>query len=67
MNPFDLIKAIKNPQEFVNNYIKQNNNPMLNNLIQMAQKGDQQSIETFARNFFKSQGQDFDKIMSQFK
>lgn len=66
-NPLEFIKMIKNPQEFVTNYMKQNSNPMLNNLIQMAQKGDKQGLETFARNFFKEKGQDFDDIMSNFK
>ena len=67
MNPLEIIKMIKNPQEFVNNFIKQNNNPMLNNLIQMAQKGDNKGVEQFARNLFKEQGQDFDEIMKNFK
>lgn len=66
-NPLEFIKMIKNPQEFVTNYMKQNSNPMLNNLIQMAQKGDKQGVENFARNFFKEKGQDFDDIMSNFK
>lgn len=67
MNPLEMIKMIKNPQEFVNNFMKQNNNPMLNNLIQMAQKGDNKGVEQFARNLFKEQGQDFDEIMKNFK
>lgn len=66
-NPLDFIKMIKNPQEFIINYAKQNGNPMINNLIQMAQKGDKKGVETFARNYLKEQGQDFDQIMSNFK
>lgn len=66
-SPFDLIKAIKNPQQFIMNFIKQNNNPIINNLIQMAESGDKQGVENFARNYFKEQGQDFDEIMSNFK
>lgn len=67
-SPLDFIKAIKNPKQFIMNYFKQqNNNPMLNNLIQMAEKGDTQGVENFARNYFKEQGQDFDEIMSNFK
>lgn len=66
-NPLDIIKMIKNPQQFVMNMVKQNTNPMLNNLIQMAQKGDTKAIENFARNFFKEKGQDYDQIMSNFK
>lgn len=43
-----------------------NSNPMLNNLIDMAQKGNSDGIETFARNMFKEQGRDFDKEFSEF-
>lgn len=66
-NPIELINMIKNPKEFVNNYVKQNNNPMLNNLIQMAQKNDVQSLENFARNLFNEQGQSYDEIISKIK
>ena len=66
-NPLEFIKAIKNPREFVINYAKQNNNPMINNLIQMAEKKDTKGLENFAKNFFEQQGQDFNKIKEQFK
>lgn len=66
-DPFVLIKAIKNPQEFLTNYIKQNSNPMINNLMEMARKNDKQGIENFARNFFQQKGINFDDIMNQFK
>ena len=69
MNPMDMIKGMMgkmSPEQMVMNLIKQNNNPMLANLIQMAQKGDKQGVETFARNFFKEQGKDFDKEYSNF-
>lgn len=67
MNPLELIKAIKNPQEFVMNMVSTNTNPMLKNLVEMAQKGDKQGIENFARNIFKEKGEDYDKIMSSLK
>jgi hypothetical protein len=66
-NPLEFIKAIKNPREFVINYAKQNNNPMINNLIQMAEKKDTKGLENFAKNFFEQQGKDFNKIKEQFK
>ena len=66
-NPLEFIKAIKNPREFVINYAKQNNNPMINNLIQMAEKKDTKSLENFAKNFFEQQGLDFNKIKEHFK
>ena len=43
------------------NTIKNNSNPMIANLINMANKGDNAGIEKFARNFCKSKGIDFDK------
>lgn len=67
MNPLDIIKAIKNPQEYVLSMLGTNTNPMLKNLVEMAKKGDKQGVENVARNFFKEQGQDYDKIMSNFK
>lgn len=66
-NPLEFIKAIKNPREFVINYAKQNNNPMINNLIQMAEKKDTKGLENFAKNFFEQQGLDFNKIKEHFK
>lgn len=68
-NPLQTIKnamAVLNPQQLVNNLFAKQNNPMLNNLREMAQKGDTQGVETFARNLFKEQGRDFDKEFSQF-
>lgn len=66
-NPIEMLKMIKNPKEFVMNYAKQNNNPMMNNLMQMAEKNDVQGLENFARNLFKEQGRNFDEIKDLFK
>lgn len=69
MNPMDMIKGMMgkmSPEQMVMSLVKQNSNPMLANLIQMAQKGDKKGVETFARNFFKEQGKDFDKEYSDF-
>lgn len=73
-NPIEIVKSIMgkntNPGEIISKMIG-NNNPMLNNLIQMAQKGDTKGVENFARNLCKEKGQDFDKefatFMSNFK
>ena len=71
MNPMDMLKSIKNPKEFVNNYVRQNNSPILNNLVQMAQQNDVKGLENFARNFLKEQGRDFDQeyntLLNMFK
>lgn len=68
----NIINAIKNmigfnsPKEMVLKILGQNSNPMINNLIQMAEKGDNKGIENFARNIFKDRGMDFDKEFSNF-
>lgn len=66
-NPIEFIKMIKNPKQFVSNYIQNNTNPMLKNLVEMANKNDTKGLENFARNMFAERGQNFDEIMSLFK
>jgi hypothetical protein len=61
-----MLKGIKNPKEAVINMVKSNNNPMVKNLVEMAEKGDAKGVENFARNVFKEQGRDFDKEMNEF-
>ncbi len=60
-----------NPKQIVMKLMEKNNNPVINNLIQMAQKGDNKGIENFARNYLKERNIDFDaeisKFMSNFK
>lgn len=43
------------------------NNPIFNNLIAMAEKGDNQGVEAFARNMLKERGLDFDKEMENMR
>ena len=43
------------------------NNPILNNVISMAQNGDTKGVETFARNICKQRGLDFDTEFNKFK
>ena len=66
MQFMNMLKGIKNPKETVINMIKTNDNPMIKNLVNMAENGDNEGIEKFARNFYKEQGRDFDKEYSQF-
>ena len=62
----NMLKGIKNPKEAVINMIKSNNNPMIKNLVEMAEKGNTEGIESFARNLFKEQGRDFNKEFGEF-
>lgn len=70
-NPLEMLKLIKNPQQFVINMMKNNNNPILKNLVEMGEKNDIEGIEEFGRNLYKQNGRDFDKelndIMNTFK
>lgn len=66
MNPIEFIRGIQNPKQFVMNMMKQNTNPMLNNLMQMGQSGNSKGVENFARDLFKQQNRDFDKEYAEF-
>ena len=66
MQIIEMLKGIKDPKQAVMNIAKNNTNPMIKNLIDMAEKGDNQGIENFARNVFKEQGRNFDEEFSEF-
>ena len=70
-NPMQILQFIKasgNPQKFILNMLQQqSNNPIMANLIQMAQANDEKGIENFARNLMKEQGLDFDKEFNTFR
>lgn len=63
MNKFELLKNIlargKTPEQIVRSMA--GNNPILNNLINMQEKGDTAGVENFVRNFLKEHGADYDK------
>lgn len=72
VNPMQIIQQIKqgkNPQELMMNILQSGaqSNPMMANLLQMAQEGRTADIEKFARNLAQAQGIDFDKEFSMFK
>lgn len=71
VNPFQIIQMMKggsNPQQLMLNLLQQNtNNPLMANLMQMAQSNDEKGIETFARNIMKQRGLDFDKEFNTFR
>ena len=69
-NPIEMIKLFmeenKTPQQILQKMISNNSNPVLNNLIKMAQSGDSKGVENFARNICKERGKDLDKEFSGF-
>lgn len=62
-NMMAFLKGMKNkdPKPFVMQMVKNSNNPLLSNLVQMAEEGKNDKIEEFARNVCKEKGIDFDK------
>lgn len=68
-----------NPMNFIKQYMLQGmtpkgilskmniNNPILNNIMNMAQNGDTKGVENFARNICKQRGLDFDTEFNKFK
>ena len=72
VNPFQLIKMIKNgsnPQQLMMSLLQQsgnNNNPILKNAANMAQKGNVSGLEMLGRNLAAQRGIDFDQAWSEF-
>ena len=66
MQFMSMLKSIKNPKEAVISMIKSNNNPMIKNLVEMAENGNSKGVEEFARNLYAQQGRDFDKEFGEF-
>ena len=72
VNPMQLIQMIKggnNPQQLLMNILRQQgqNNPIINNAINMAQNGNVSGLEVLARNLAAQRGLDFDKELANLK
>lgn len=72
MNPIQMIQQFMmnggNPKQLVTKAMGMQNTPipMIGNLISMAQSGNKQGVEQFARNYMKEKGMDFDKEFNSF-
>lgn len=72
VNPMQLIQMIKggkNPQQLLMNILQQQgqNNPIINNAINMAKNGNVSGLEVLARNLAAQRGLDFDKELANLK
>ena len=72
INPMQIIQLIKNgsnPQQLLMNILSQpgNQNPILNNAMNLAQNGNIAGLEMIARNLAQQRGLDFDAEFSKFK
>ena len=66
MQFMNMLKGFKSPKDAVISMIKLNNNPMIKNLVEMAENGNSKGVEEFARNLYARQGRDFDKEFGEF-
>ena len=72
MNPIQLlgmIKSANNPQQFMMNMLQSQagNNPMLNNVLNMARQNDAAGIERVARNLAQERGVNPEQVIQQIK
>ena len=70
VNPIQLINMIRkgqNPQQLMMNILGQNNNPILENAMNLAQNGNTSALEMIARNLAQQKGLDFDTEFAKFK
>ena len=72
VNPMQLIQMIKsgrNPQQLLSNILQQQgqNNPILNNAVNLAKNGNTSGLEMLARNLAQQRGLDFDTQFTNFK
>lgn len=66
MNPMNFMQGINNPKQLIMAMIGQNGNPMISRLIEMAEQGKSEEVESFARNIFKEKQRNFDEEFSRF-
>ena len=70
MNPIQMLQGFLakglSPQKITEQMVG-NNNPMMANLVKMANAGDTKKKKKIARNMFKEKGRDFDKEFSEFR
>lgn len=71
MNPMNLIQMLKggNPARMLMGMLRQQsgNNPVMQNALNMAEKGDSKGIENLARNLCKEQGVNPDEMFNNIK
>jgi hypothetical protein len=69
MQLIQMIKGGKNPQQLVLSILQQQgqNNPIINNAINMAQNGNSSGLEMLARNLAAQRGLDFDKEIANLR
>ena len=59
-------KGISPQQIIVKELALNNNDPVINKLINIAEKGNIEEVEKIVRNIYKDKGRNFDKEFSEF-
>jgi hypothetical protein len=71
MNPINIFQMMKaGPKQFIQQMMGNNQimrNPMIQNVMQMAQQGNMRGVEQMARNLCKEKGLNADEVFSQVK
>lgn len=70
MNPMNIFRMIKNPQQLMQQIVGNNqimSNPMVQNVMQMAQQGNMRGVEQMARNLCREKGLNADEVFNQVK
>lgn len=72
MTPMQIMQMMKNggnPQQMLMNMMKQQagSNPIMNNALQMMEKGDNAGLEKLARNLCSEKGINADEAFNQIK
>ena len=72
MNSMQIMQMMKgggNPQQMIMNMMrkKAGNNPVMNNALQMMEKGDNAGLEKLARNLCSEKGINADEAFNQIK
>lgn len=55
------------PKQMVMNLMKNNNNPLISQMVDMANNGNINNIENMARQLFQQNGRSFDNEFNNFK
>jgi hypothetical protein len=69
-NPIQLMQMMKNPQAMLQQMMNNSqfaNNPMAQNIFNMAKNGNVKEIEQLGRNIAKERGINFDEEFQKFK
>ena len=70
MNPMNIFRMIKNPQQLIQRIAGNNqmmSNPIMKNALGMVQSGNMQGVEQMARNLCREKGLNADEVFNQVK